>query len=76
MVFEIQAHRGARSFFPENTIQAFCKAADLGVRVVELDLVVSKDHQIVVSHDPWLSGPHCSDPYGNLLSTENRQQRL
>ncbi len=76
MVFEIQAHRGARSFFPENTIQAFCKAADLGVRVVELDLVVSKDHQIVVSHDPWLSGPHCSDPYGNPLSTENRQQRL
>jgi glycerophosphoryl diester phosphodiesterase len=74
MVFEIQAHRGARSFFPENTLQAFCKAADLGVRVVELDLVVSKDHKIVVSHDPWLSGPHCSDPYGNPLSTENRQR--
>ena len=76
MVFEIQAHRGARSFFPENTIQAFCKAADLGVRVVELDLVVSKDHEIVVSHDPWLSGPHCSDPHGNPLSPEDRQQYL
>ena len=76
MVFEIQAHRGARSFFPENTHQAFCKAADLGVRVVELDLVVSKDHEIVVSHDPWLSGPHCSDPNGNPLSTENRQRRI
>ncbi|MCX6179902.1 MAG: glycerophosphodiester phosphodiesterase family protein [Chlorobiales bacterium] len=72
MGFEIQAHRGARSFFPENTCQAFCKAADLGVRVLELDLVVSKDHEIVVSHDPWLSGPCCSDSHGHSLSYEDR----
>ena len=65
MDFEIQAHRGARLFFPENTLQAFFKAADLGVRVVELDLVVSKDNKIVVSHDPWLSGP-CTE--GRLRS--------
>jgi glycerophosphoryl diester phosphodiesterase len=67
MAFEIQAHRGARAFFPENTLQAFCKAADLGIRVVELDLLVSKDQEIVVSHDPWLSGPLCSDPEGRPL---------
>ena len=72
MSFEIQAHRGARSFFPENTLPAFCKAADLGVRVLELDLVVSKDHEIVVSHDPWLCGPLCSDPLGHSLSVEDR----
>ncbi|NMW17881.1 MAG: glycerophosphodiester phosphodiesterase [Chlorobiaceae bacterium] len=72
MCFEIQAHRGARSFFPENTLRAFCKAADLGVRVVELDLVVSKDHEIVVSHDPWLSGPLCSDQFGQPLCAEDR----
>ncbi len=62
MTFEIQAHRGARSFFPENTLQAFCKAAELGVRVLELDLVVSRDSRIVVSHDPWLSPPSSCDP--------------
>ncbi|NTW83307.1 MAG: glycerophosphodiester phosphodiesterase [Chlorobiaceae bacterium] len=72
MTFEIQAHRGARSFFPENTIQAFCKAADLGITVIELDLVVSKDLEILVSHDPWLSGPLCSDPDGNPLGEEDR----
>lgn len=55
MPFEIQAHRGARAFYPENTIQAFCKAADLGCRVIELDLVASKDLRLVVSHDPWIS---------------------
>jgi glycerophosphoryl diester phosphodiesterase len=52
--FEIQAHRGARAFYPENTLKAFCKAVDLGCPVIELDLVVSKDHRIVVSHDPWV----------------------
>ncbi|ABB23037.1 glycerophosphodiester phosphodiesterase family protein [Pelodictyon luteolum] len=53
--FEIQAHRGARSLFPENTIAAFIGAADLGIRVVELDLIVSADLQLVVSHDPWIN---------------------
>ncbi len=67
MGFEIQAHRGARAFFPENTLQAFFKAADLGIRVIELDLVVSADMQIVVSHDPWLCGPLCLDPDGEPL---------
>ncbi|MBN1928088.1 MAG: glycerophosphodiester phosphodiesterase [Chlorobiaceae bacterium] len=54
MTIEIQAHRGARSFFAENTLQAFCKAADLGCGVIELDLCVSKDRRIVVAHDPWI----------------------
>lgn len=76
MSFEIQAHRGARSFFPENTIKAFCKAADLGIRVIELDLVVSGDSQLVVSHDPWLSGPLCSDPFGRPLGDEDHSSHV
>lgn len=56
MQFEIQAHRGARAFFPENTIPAFCKAVDLGCPVIELDLVASQDRRIIVAHDPWLHG--------------------
>ncbi|TNJ39018.1 glycerophosphodiester phosphodiesterase [Chlorobaculum thiosulfatiphilum] len=55
MAFEIQAHRGARAFYPENTLQAFCKAVDLGCRVIELDLNVSRDLRVVVSHDPWVN---------------------
>jgi len=72
MHFEIQAHRGARAFFPENTVQAFCKAADLGVRVIELDLLVSGDHQLVVSHDPWIGAPHCTAPDGRPLEERDR----
>lgn len=72
MHFEIQAHRGARAFFPENTVQAFCKAADLGVRVIELDLLVSADHRLLVSHDPWIGAPHCSTPDGRPLEGNER----
>ncbi|NTV02352.1 MAG: glycerophosphodiester phosphodiesterase [Chlorobiaceae bacterium] len=67
MPFEIQAHRGARAFYPENTIQAFCKAADLGCRVVELDLVASKDHRILVSHDPWITAVLDGHPLRRLF---------
>lgn len=73
MHFEIQAHRGARAFFPENTVQAFCKAADLGVRVIELDLLVTGDHQLVVSHDPWIGAPHCTVPDGRPLEEKDRE---
>lgn len=75
MQFEIQAHRGARAFFPENTLQAFCKAADLGVRVIELDVVVSLDCLLVVSHDPWISGPLCTAPDGAPLGTDEGARR-
>ena len=70
MAFEIQAHRGGRAFFPENTLHAFCHAATCGVRVIELDLFVTKDHEVIVSHDPWLSGPLCSDPDGVPLGVD------
>lgn len=76
MDFEIQAHRGARAFFPENTLQAFCKAADIGVRVLELDLVVTKEEEIIVSHDPWLSAPHCSAPDGRPLGSDDRMRYI
>jgi glycerophosphoryl diester phosphodiesterase len=74
MAFEIQAHRGARAFFPENTVQAFCHAAQLGIRVVELDLVVSSDHQILVSHDPWIAAPLCADAQGEPLPTSDKSR--
>ena len=74
MAFEIQAHRGARAFFPENTVQAFCHAAQLGVRVVELDLVVSSDHQVLVSHDPWIAAPLCADSQGDPLLAGDRSR--
>ena len=69
MPFEIQAHRGARALYPENTIQAFCTAADLGCRVIELDLIASKDRRILVAHDPWVPAGDGGEPSRQLCFT-------
>jgi glycerophosphoryl diester phosphodiesterase len=51
----VHGHRGARAWRPENTIPAFQFAIDHGVDVLELDLAVTKDNVLVVSHNPTLA---------------------
>ncbi len=67
---DIQGHRGARGLLPENTINGFIKAVDLGVTTLELDVVVSKDNQIVVSHEAYLSSAICVDPQKKPIDPE------
>src|SRR5215470_13247211 len=57
---EVHGHRGARGVRPENTIPAFEYAIAQGVDVLELDMGVTKDGVVVVSHDPILQPPVCS----------------
>jgi glycerophosphoryl diester phosphodiesterase len=59
---EVQGHRGARAQRPENTIPAFEYAISQGVDVLELDMNVTRDGVLVVSHDPVLHPPVCSGP--------------
>lgn len=59
--FDIQGHRGCRGLFPENTIEAMKKAIDLGVTTLEMDVVISKDKQVLLSHEPFLSHEICLD---------------
>ncbi|MDH5474642.1 MAG: glycerophosphodiester phosphodiesterase family protein [Cyclobacteriaceae bacterium] len=66
-VIDVQGHRGCRGLMPENTIPAFLKALDLGVTTIELDVVVSKDGKIVVSHDPYLNPDICLSPDGEEI---------
>jgi glycerophosphoryl diester phosphodiesterase len=65
--FDIQGHRGARGLRPENTIPAFLMALDSGVTTVELDVAITKDRQVVVSHETWMSAEICMDPTGNEI---------
>jgi glycerophosphoryl diester phosphodiesterase len=62
--FDIQGHRGARGLAPENTLPAFEVALELGVKTLELDVVISGDGEVVVSHEPWMSSEICSHPDG------------
>lgn len=59
---DIHGHRGCRGLLPENTLPAFIKAAELGCDVLELDVVLSSDNEVVVSHEPWMSSTICKDP--------------
>jgi glycerophosphoryl diester phosphodiesterase len=56
----VHAHRGGRAMRPENTLPAFEYAIGLGVDALELDMAVTKDNVVVVSHDPYLHPPVCS----------------
>ena len=74
----VHGHRGARALRPENTIPAFEYAIGVGVDVLELDMAVTKDDVVVVSHDPLLNpeickGPSASVPIRTLTLKELRQ---
>ena len=66
--FDIEGHRGCRGLMPENTIPAFKKALDLGVTTLELDVCISKDGQVVVSHEPYMNSLFCSKPDGSAVT--------
>jgi glycerophosphoryl diester phosphodiesterase len=56
----VHGHRGARARLPENTLPAFEYAIAQGVDALEMDMAVTKDNVIVISHDPILHGPVCT----------------
>jgi glycerophosphoryl diester phosphodiesterase len=55
MAFDIEAHRGGRALFPENTLPSFANALSMGVDTLELDIGVTSDQAIVVSHERGLN---------------------
>ncbi len=52
---DLQGHRGARGLLPENTLSAFAKALSIGVTTLELDVAITRDGVVVVSHDSTLN---------------------
>jgi len=48
---EVYAHRGARSYAPENTIPGYTTGLAIGTDWVDMDIVMSKEGEVIVSHD-------------------------
>lgn len=69
---DVQGHRGCRGLLPENTIIAFMKALELGVTTLELDLVISHDNEVIVSHEPFFN--HEITTYKGKHLTEKNQK--
>ena len=55
MAFDLEAHRGGRALLPENTLPAFANALSMGVDTLELDVGITADGEIVVSHERGLN---------------------
>ncbi len=71
-----QGHRGCRGLMPENTIPAFLRALDYpAVKTLELDVVISADDRVIVSHEPWLSAEICQTKDGQRLA-EGEENRI
>src|SRR5690242_10825717 len=68
MAFDIEAHRGGRALFPENTLVSFAGALSMGVDTLELDVGATKDDVLVVSHERRLNPDLARDGSGNYVA--------
>ncbi len=66
-LFDLEAHRGGRAARPENTLIAFAYAMELGVTTLELDMQLTRDGHIVISHDPFMNGNLVKGPDGQYV---------
>ncbi|WP_233254463.1 glycerophosphodiester phosphodiesterase [Limnohabitans sp. 2KL-51] len=67
---DLQGHRGARGLLAENTLPSFALALQMGVTTLELDVVVTQDDVLVISHDPALNPDITRDAQGRFLSNK------
>jgi len=66
--FDLEGHRGARGLAPENTLPAFAKALSIGVSTLELDVGVTRDGVVVISHERGMVPNIARGPDGRWLS--------
>ncbi|HBV14451.1 glycerophosphodiester phosphodiesterase family protein [Chryseobacterium carnipullorum] len=69
--FDNQAHRGGKSLYPENTIPAMKNALKMNVTTLEMDLAVTKDKKIILSHDAFLSPELITKPDGTYIPKDS-----
>ncbi|MGY4285941.1 glycerophosphoryl diester phosphodiesterase [Bradyrhizobium sp. LM2.7] len=66
--FDLEAHRGGRGLLPENTLPAFANALSMGVDTLELDVGVTADGEVVVSHERGLNPDLARDASGAYVA--------
>ncbi|MEO3799878.1 glycerophosphodiester phosphodiesterase family protein [Nonomuraea sp. B1E8] len=61
MRVEIHGHRGARGLWPENTLPGMSRTMELGVHALELDVALTADRRLVLTHDLTVSAVTSAD---------------
>jgi glycerophosphoryl diester phosphodiesterase len=72
--FDLQGHMGARGLMPENTIEGMLRALDLGVTTLNMDVVITKDRQPVLSHEPYFNHEISLTPAGKEISFKDEKK--
>lgn len=70
------AHRGGAGLLPENSIPAFLNAMDSSATVLEMDVFISKDGKVVVSHDPYISSEFCLNKDGSEIEKSEEKNLI
>jgi glycerophosphoryl diester phosphodiesterase len=73
--FDKQGHRGCRGLMPENTVPAMLQALQLGVTTLEMDVVITKDKKVILSHEPFFNHEITTRPDGSFV-TEKEERSL
>lgn len=69
----ITGHRGEPAHFPENSIEGFLSAVKKGVDALELDVVISADQKVVVSHEAFMASHYMLDPKGDPIPKDKER---
>lgn len=71
--FDKQSNRGARGLAPENTVTAMLRGLDLGATTIGMNVVISKDNQVVLSHEPYFNHEISLTPAGKDISLKQEK---
>ncbi len=71
--FDKQGHRGCRGLMPENTVPAMLHALGMGVTTLEMDVVITKDKKVILSHEQWFGKEITTKPNGDYIG--EREER-
>jgi glycerophosphoryl diester phosphodiesterase len=73
---EVYSHRGARSYAPENSIPGYATGLAIGTDWVDMDIVMSKDGEVIVSHDIRLNPDIVRGPDGKFIVERKKVKSL
>ncbi len=75
-ITDVQAHRGGMGLYPEESLAAMLNAVDLGVNTLEMDLCITQDKQVVLSHDKFFHPRYSIRPDGTPVEVGDERVYL
>jgi glycerophosphoryl diester phosphodiesterase len=74
--YDREAHRGGRGLMPENTIPGMINTVNLGMETLEMDLHITADNKVIVSHDEYINPLFSLTPDGKEIPKEDTRRYI